>query len=121
MVNNETARFSNHYAQATRSGPDFGSMPSITEIDHAIQLHHQAIDALVRLRQAAVCNEQAEDRRQTISPDKEKEVVSTTTLYGDDYRASPATSYPAMSESKRRATTGQQRIRRVRTSCLPAT
>lgn len=55
--------FSKHYAarahQTQRSGPVFGSLPSLQEIDNILQLQQRNHEALLKIRTAVVNQEHA--------------------------------------------------------------
>ncbi|CRG86161.1 GATA zinc finger domain-containing protein 9 [Talaromyces islandicus] len=89
----KTVDFSKHYAtrahQAQRSGPVLGSLPSVHEIDDLLQVQQRNHEALMRIRNAVLSQEQAlaeqrAQRRERIDPVYEDGHVG---LYQDGFKS----------------------------------
>ncbi|KAH8695006.1 hypothetical protein BGW36DRAFT_428901 [Talaromyces proteolyticus] len=71
----KTLDFSKHYAtrahQAQRSGPVLGSLPSVHEVDDLLQTQQRNHEALLRIRNAVISQEQALAEQRAQRHDKE--------------------------------------------------
>lgn len=99
-MSTRTLQFSQHYAirahQTQRSGPVYGSLPSLGEVEDMLHMQRRNQDALIRIRTAVVNQEQALAEMQRQAKPGEEEHLA---LYQEEFKG---TGGFAGSDSKRR-------------------